>query len=69
MTGRHVRPPPEANIDGAVTNAGGGKIISGGGGATIFYDDVTNHGEIRTSTVEPLAVPAADFIKQSQRTP
>ncbi|HEY3393238.1 MAG TPA: hypothetical protein VGK58_11045, partial [Lacipirellulaceae bacterium] len=29
-----------ANIDGAVTNAPGGKIISGGGGATIFYDDV-----------------------------
>jgi hypothetical protein len=39
-----------ANIDGAVTNAPGGKIISGGGGATIFYDDVTNNGEIRTST-------------------
>jgi T5SS/PEP-CTERM-associated repeat protein len=39
-----------ANIDGAVTNAVGGKIISGGGGATIFYDDVTNNGEIRTST-------------------
>ena len=39
-----------ANIDGAVTNAAGGKIISGGGGATIFYDDVTNNGEIRTST-------------------
>jgi T5SS/PEP-CTERM-associated repeat protein len=39
-----------ANIDGAVTNAAGGKIISGGGGATVFYDDVTNNGEIRTST-------------------
>jgi hypothetical protein len=39
-----------ANIDGAVTNAPGGKIISGGGGATIFYDDVVNNGEIRTST-------------------
>jgi hypothetical protein len=39
-----------ANIDGAVTNAAGGKIISGGGGATIFYDDVVNNGEIRTST-------------------
>jgi hypothetical protein len=39
-----------ANIDGAVTNAVGGKIISGGGGATIFYDDLVNNGEIRTST-------------------
>lgn len=39
-----------ANIVGPVTNAAGGKIISGGGGATIFYDDVTNNGEIRTST-------------------
>jgi hypothetical protein len=39
-----------ANIDGSVTNASGGKIISGGGGATIFYDDVVNNGEIRTST-------------------
>jgi hypothetical protein len=39
-----------ANIVGAVTNAAGGKIISGGGGATIFYDDVINNGEIRTST-------------------
>jgi hypothetical protein len=32
-----------------VTNAVGGKIISGGGGATIFFDDVANNGEIRTS--------------------
>jgi T5SS/PEP-CTERM-associated repeat protein len=39
-----------ANIDGAMTNAVGGKIISGGGGATIFYDDVINNGEIRIST-------------------
>jgi T5SS/PEP-CTERM-associated repeat protein len=39
-----------ANIDGDVTNAPGGKIISGGGGATVFYDDVINNGEIRTST-------------------
>jgi T5SS/PEP-CTERM-associated repeat protein len=39
-----------ANIIGSVNNAPGGKIVSGGGGATIFYDDVTNNGEIRTST-------------------
>ena len=39
-----------ANIVGDVANAAGGKIISGGGGATIFFDDVTNDGEIRTST-------------------
>ena len=39
-----------ANIIGDVTNASSGKIISGGGGATIFYDDVVNNGEIRTST-------------------
>lgn len=39
-----------ANVSGPVTNAAGGKIISGGGGATIFYDDVVNNGEIRTST-------------------
>ena len=39
-----------ANLSGPVTNAPGGKIISGGGGATIFYDDVVNDGEIRTST-------------------
>ena len=38
------------NILGDVTNAAGGKIISAGGGATIFFDDVTNQGEIRTST-------------------
>ena len=37
------------NVLGDVTNAVGGKIISGGGGATIFLDDVTNQGEIRTS--------------------
>jgi T5SS/PEP-CTERM-associated repeat protein len=39
-----------ANIVGDVTNSATGKIISGGGGATIFFDDVTNNGEIRTST-------------------
>jgi hypothetical protein len=39
-----------ANIFGNVTNSAGGKVISGGGGATIFYNDVTNNGEIRTST-------------------
>jgi T5SS/PEP-CTERM-associated repeat protein len=39
-----------ANILGSVVNEAGGKIISGGGGATIFYGDVTNSGEIRTST-------------------
>lgn len=39
-----------ANIIGQVTNAPGGKIVSGGGGATIFYDNVVNNGEIRTST-------------------
>jgi hypothetical protein len=39
-----------ANLAGPVTNAAGGKIISGGGGATVFYDDVLNNGEIRTST-------------------
>jgi hypothetical protein len=39
-----------ANLVGDVTNSATGKIISGGGGATIFYDDVTNDGEIRTST-------------------
>ena len=38
-----------ANVLGDVTNAVGGKIISGGGGATVFFDDVTNNGEIRTS--------------------
>ncbi len=38
-----------ANVLGDVTNAASGKIISGGGGATIFFDDVTNNGEIRTS--------------------
>ncbi|HEX3601561.1 MAG TPA: hypothetical protein VHU84_15525, partial [Lacipirellulaceae bacterium] len=38
------------NILGDVTNAAGGKIISAGGGATIFFDDVNNQGEIRTST-------------------
>jgi T5SS/PEP-CTERM-associated repeat protein len=38
-----------ANIDGPITNAAGGKITSAGGGATIFYDDVINDGEIRTS--------------------
>ena len=39
-----------ANIVGNVVNSVGGKIISGGGGATVFFDDVTNNGEIRTST-------------------
>jgi hypothetical protein len=39
-----------ANNLGDVTNASSGKIISGGGGATIFYDDVINNGEIRTSS-------------------
>ncbi|MCI0335305.1 MAG: autotransporter-associated beta strand repeat-containing protein [Planctomycetes bacterium] len=39
-----------ANLVGDVTNSATGKVISGGGGATIFYDDVTNNGEIRTST-------------------
>ena len=39
-----------ANVIGDTTNAAGGKVISGGGDATIFYDDVTNNGEIRTST-------------------
>ncbi len=39
-----------ANIVGDVTNSATGKVISGGGGATIFYDDVINQGEIRTST-------------------
>jgi T5SS/PEP-CTERM-associated repeat protein len=39
-----------ANIAGNVTNSATGRIISGGGGATIFYDDVVNNGEIRTST-------------------
>jgi hypothetical protein len=38
------------NIVGSIDNVGGGKIISAGGGATVFYDDVTNNGEIRTST-------------------
>jgi T5SS/PEP-CTERM-associated repeat protein len=38
------------NIFGVVNNVAGGKVISGGGGATIFYGDVTNNGEIRTST-------------------
>ena len=39
-----------ANIVGDVTNSATGRIISGGGGAMIFYDDVINNGEIRTST-------------------
>ncbi|MFO0788977.1 MAG: hypothetical protein U0805_05930 [Pirellulales bacterium] len=39
-----------ANIVGDVVNSAGAKIISGGGGATIFFDDVANNGEIRTST-------------------
>jgi T5SS/PEP-CTERM-associated repeat protein len=39
-----------ANILGSVTNSATGRIISGGGGATVFYDDVVNNGEIRTST-------------------
>jgi hypothetical protein len=38
-----------ANVLGDVTNAVGAKIISGGGGATVFFDDVVNNGEIRTS--------------------
>lgn len=39
-----------ANIVGSVNNSASGRIISGGGGATIFFDDVVNEGEIRTST-------------------
>ena len=39
-----------ANIVGNVANSSTGRIISGGGGATVFYDDVVNNGEIRTST-------------------
>jgi hypothetical protein len=39
-----------ANIVGPLNNALGGKVTSAGGGATIFYDDIVNDGEIRTST-------------------
>jgi hypothetical protein len=39
-----------ANVLGDVTNSATGRIISAGGGATIFFDDVVNQGEIRTST-------------------
>ncbi len=39
-----------ANIVGDVTNNAGGKIISSGGGPTTFFDDVTNNGEIRTTS-------------------
>jgi hypothetical protein len=38
-----------ANLRGDVINNAGGRIISAGGGATVFYDDVINNGEIRTS--------------------
>lgn len=38
------------NVVGNVTNSPTGKIVSGGGGATVFFDDVVNNGEVRTST-------------------
>lgn len=37
------------NIVGDVISNAGGRIISGGGGATVFFDDVVNNAEIRTS--------------------
>lgn len=36
-------------VAGDVLNVAGGKIINSGNGTLIFYDDVTNDGELRTS--------------------